>query len=52
MSHVNTAAQASKPSQASRLARLRMATLGAVSMLIIQYVLGIIYNLYGTAPTA
>jgi hypothetical protein len=37
---------------ASRLARVRMASLGAVTMLIIQYVLGMIYNLYGTAPTA
>ena len=52
MSHVNTAARASAPSQASRLARLRMASLGAVTMLIIQYILGIIYNLYGTMPTA
>ena len=52
MSHISTAARASEPSQASRLARLRMASLGAVAMLIIQYVLGIIYNLYGTMPTA
>ncbi len=29
-----------------------MASLGAVSMLIIQYVLGTVYNLYGTMPTA
>ena len=52
MSHVSTAARASDPSQASRLGRLRMASLGAVSMLIIQYILGMVYNLYGTAPTA
>jgi len=52
MSHVSTAARASGPSQASRLARLRMSSLGAVTMLIIQYILGIIYNLYGTMPTA
>jgi len=29
-----------------------MSSLGAVIMLIIQFILGIIYNLYGTAPTA
>ena len=38
--------------QASRLVRLRSSSLGAVSMLIIQFILGIIYNLYGTAPTS
>ena len=37
---------------ASRLARLRISSLGAVIMLIIEFILGIIYNLYGTAPTA
>ena len=37
---------------ASRLARLRISSLGAVIMLIIQFILGIVYNLYGTAPTA
>jgi hypothetical protein len=36
----------------SRLGRLRMASFGAVTMLIIQFILGMIYNLYGTAPTA
>ena len=40
------------PDQASRVARLRMSSLGLVSMLIIQFILGIIYNLYGTAPTS
>jgi len=29
-----------------------MASFGAVTMLIIQFILGIVYNLYGTAPTA
>jgi len=28
-----------------------MASFGAVTMLIIQFILGIVYNLYGTAPT-
>ena len=37
---------------ASRLARLRISSLGAVIMLIIEFILGIVYNLYGTAPTA
>jgi hypothetical protein len=38
--------------RASRVARLRMSSLGLVSMLIIQFILGMIYNLYGTAPTS
>jgi hypothetical protein len=37
---------------ASRLARLRTSSLGAVAVLLIQFILGIIYNLYGTMPTA
>jgi len=37
---------------ASRLARLRISSLGAAIMLIIEFILGIVYNLYGTAPTA
>jgi hypothetical protein len=45
MSQVRSAAS-------SRLGRLRMASFGAVTMLIIQFILGMIYNLYGTAPTA
>lgn len=52
MSEVNTATRPARPSPASRLARLRMASFGAVTMLIIQFILGIVYNLYGTAPTA
>jgi hypothetical protein len=35
-----------------RLARLRGSSLGIVVMLIIQFILGMIYNLYGTAPTS
>jgi uncharacterized membrane protein HdeD (DUF308 family) len=38
--------------QAVRLARLRGSSLGVVVMLIIQFILGMIYNLYGTAPTS
>ena len=38
--------------QAARLARLRMSSLGAVVILIVQFILGMIYNLYGTAPTS
>ncbi|MGD0064589.1 MAG: hypothetical protein ABSB76_14245 [Streptosporangiaceae bacterium] len=52
MSEVNTATRPTGPSPASRVARLRMASFGAVTMLIIQFILGIVYNLYGTAPTA
>jgi len=36
----------------ARLARVRMASVGAVFMLIIQFILGILYNLYGTAPAS
>jgi hypothetical protein len=52
MAHAGTATTASPSDQAGRVARLRMASLGLVSMLILEFVLGIIYNLYGTAPTA
>jgi hypothetical protein len=48
MSQTLTTAQA----QASRLVRIRMSSLGAVVMLILQFILGVIYNLYGTAPTS
>jgi heme A synthase len=34
------------------LERVRMASFGALTMLILQLVLGAAYNLYGTAPTA
>src|SRR5271169_6130839 len=52
MSQTDTAARPSGRTQADKLARLRMASLGAVAMLILQFILGTIYNLYGTAPTA
>jgi len=52
MSQIHTATRAAGQAQASRLARLRMSSLGLVTMLIIEFILGIIYNLYGTAPTA
>ena len=32
--------------------RIRMASFGALTMLIIQFVLGTAYSLYGTAPTS
>jgi len=48
----HSAARTGGPDQAARLARLRMSSLGAVAMLILEFVLGIIYNLYGTAPTS
>ena len=37
---------------ARRLERVRMASFGALTMLILQFVIGVAYNLYGTAPTA
>ena len=52
MSDANVAAPSAVSDQGSRVARLRMSSLGLVSMLIIQFVLGMIYNLYGTGPTA
>ena len=52
MPDVNAAAQPAVRDQASRAARLRISSLGLVSMLIIQFILGMIYNLYGKGPTA
>jgi hypothetical protein len=52
MSNINTAARTAGPDLASRLARIRISSLGGVIMLIIEFILGIAYNLYGTAPTA
>lgn len=52
MSDVNTATRAAGKTQADQLARLRMSSLGGVTMLIIQFILGMVYNLYGTGPTA
>jgi hypothetical protein len=42
---------AARHDEAGRLARIRYASLGLVSMLIIEFILGVVYNLYGTAPT-
>ncbi len=52
MSQTHTVTRAAGQTQAERLARLRMSSLGAVVMLIIEFILGMIYNLYGTAPTS
>jgi hypothetical protein len=52
MSQTHATTRAAGPSQAERLVRLRMSSLGVVVMLIIQFILGMIYNLYGTAPTS
>jgi len=52
MSQAEGAARPAGRTQADKLARLRMASLGAVAMLILEFILGMIYNLYGTAPTA
>jgi hypothetical protein len=52
MSETHTTARRTGQAQASRLVRLRVSSLGAVIMLIVQFILGIIYNLYGTAPTS
>jgi hypothetical protein len=52
MSHTHTATKAAATDRASRLSRMRMSSLGLVAMLILEFILGIIYNLYGTAPTS
>src|SRR5271155_6150982 len=52
MSETHTTAWATGQAQASRLVRLRLSSLGTVIMLIVQFILGMIYNLYGTAPTS
>ena len=51
MPDTNTAARTASPDLSGRLARIRMSSLGGVIMLIIEFILGIVYNLYGTAPT-
>jgi len=40
------------PASAAQAERIRMASFGALTMLILQFALGTAYNLYGTAPTA
>jgi len=52
MSETHITARATGQAQASRLVRLRLSSLGTVIMLIVQFILGVIYNLYGTAPTS
>ena len=52
MSQTHAAARAAGRTEAERLVRLRGASIGVVVMLIIQFILGMIYNLYGTAPTS
>jgi hypothetical protein len=52
MSETKPITHAATSTQSSRLARLRGASLGAVVMLILEFILGMVYNLYGTAPTS
>ena len=53
MSHTTAAsgAHAGRP-PADKLTRLLGASIGLVVMLVLQFILGMIYNLYGTAPTS
>ena len=50
--HTAAASRTAGPDQAARLARVRISSLGTVVLLIVEFVLGMIYNLYGTAPTS
>ena len=55
MSETHTATsgeRAAGQDPAVRLARLRRSSLGLVAILIVQFIVGIIYNLYGTVPTS
>jgi hypothetical protein len=55
MSETHTAAAGRREARSDptvRLARLRRSNFGILIMLIVQFVLGMIYNLYGTAPTS
>lgn len=55
MSETHTATsdrRAAGPDPAVRLDRLRRSNFGILIMLIVEFVLGMIYNLYGTAPTS
>ena len=51
MSQTHAATRPAGQDLTARLARMRISSLGAVAMLIVQFILGVIYNLYGTAPT-
>ena len=50
MSQTNAAARTGAPAQPGKLARLRLSSFGLVTMLILEFILGTIYSLYGTAP--
>jgi len=52
MSQTHAATREAGQDLTVRLARMRMSSLGAVAMLIVQFILGMVYNLYGTAPTS
>jgi hypothetical protein len=52
MPDTHAATPAAVRTPASRLARLRLSSFGLATMLILQFILGMIYNLYGTAPTS
>jgi hypothetical protein len=47
-----TEPKAGSAGPAAQAKRIRMASFGALTMLILQFALGTAYNLYGTAPTA
>jgi heme A synthase len=47
-----TATPAAKAAPEKQANRVRMASFGALTMLVIQFVLGAAYSLYGTAPTS
>jgi hypothetical protein len=51
MSEARTAAAATT-TPAAKLARVKGASIGAVFMLILQFILGILFNLYGNAPAS
>jgi hypothetical protein len=52
MSQTNAARRTGAPAQSGKLARLRLSSFGLVTMLILEFILGSVYSLYGTAPTA
>ena len=47
-----TATSTAAAAPGKQVNRVRMASFGALTMLVIQFVLGAAYNLYGTAPTS
>ncbi len=53
MSHADAAPRSrAGRSRADKLVRLRGSSIGLVAMLVIMFILGMIYNLYGTTPTS